>query len=93
MNGYKNLKLFKRGRGITGTNLVAYHIELIVMSWNVTCSWLPVKYGKFITSCNNIEGEFSEFTTTSRELTTFLSVSACYHDLHCRVSHVELGHF
>ena len=61
------------GRSISRADLVAYHTELIVMSWDVMCSWynvssetLHVTYN-LPTRCYNIEGNFLLLTMITCE--------------------------
>ena len=80
------LKWVGHGRSITLSDLVAYSIELVVMSWDVMCSRRLVKHGELPTSylpvATTLKATSQEFTTTSHELTTtFLRVSVSSHHL------------
>ena len=66
-------------------DLVAHRTELVVMSWDVMRSRRLVKWGELSTSCYDIQDDFSRVTMISCEFTTtFLRVSANFHNLYGR---------
>ena len=62
MNYYKEYRIFvifESGSSVTRTDLVAYHTELLVMSWDVVRSRCLVKYGELPMSCYDTESNIT----------------------------------